>query len=124
MTLEEIKNLSNDEINRALQTALRGEVIEPVDYCRDLNALQADEAFLTAEQRADQIVVLAVNISIPIESEPPRAYVAADGPIPSDKALSPELYVKWGIYKALQFTARQRAEALLWVLAQKPNNDA
>jgi hypothetical protein len=94
------------------------------NYSGSLDALRKVEEMLTPEQRADQIAVLAVNISIPIKSEPPRVYVAADGSIPSDKALSPELYVKWGIYKALQFTARQRAEALLWVLTQEDGANA
>jgi hypothetical protein len=106
MTLEEIKALSNDELNRALQIAFRGEVVEPIDYCRDLNAIQADETIVLTPEQWGDYVILIDNCIWKENEEQILSLLGNDA-------------TEMAILTGLIATARQRAECLLYMFETK-----
>ena len=121
ITRVEIQNMSNDELNNALQIALRGEIGEPIDYCRDLNALQMDEKLaLDPEQwGAYALEVLdLMELMDEIGKDPTdnTASLVVDS-MQNRCGLHDEMSEAYGCYLALTAPARQRAQALLWTLA-------
>ena len=102
MTHEEIKKLGNQQLNFELQKVLYGEVTKIVDYCQNLDALQAIEATLTPKRWEVYIEELE-HFHLTEEQTKMISYFGGNDN-------------RREIYFALSLSARQRAEALLLTL--------
>jgi hypothetical protein len=108
MTYDEIKSLNDLELKGALRKALGwpgGKNVFAIvpDYPCDLNAIRSAEMTLTPEQWATYIDRLYGDGGIQILAD-------------LSDIKEPEAYIRRVVFMALNFSAHQRAEALLWAL--------
>jgi hypothetical protein len=107
MEFEEIKRLSDDELDNRIKdlSEIRFQPFislfyEDTNLCQDLTACNfVEKEVLSSKQRMDETDILAKNI-----------------PIPKEGISS----TWWGVFSGLNFTARQRCEAILWALTKPP----
>jgi hypothetical protein len=102
MTHEEIKKLSNHQLHYELQKVLYGEVTKIVDYCQNLDALQAIEATLTPKRWELYIEELEHSHLTEEQTKMINYFRSNDN--------------RREVYFALSLSARQRVEALLLTL--------
>jgi hypothetical protein len=114
--LEQAQALSDKELNYTLQLLIKGEAIDPIDYCNDLNALQAAEGMVLMPELWVEYGELLASYMTPTELGDKILDIIFDDYEEMTKEMSLSIAVAGSIiFSTLTLPARQRAEALLCV---------